>query len=148
MTLSRSPSTPTRIRIVTISHVGSNPTFVPSSGTGPVPSEKSALSVTSSSSAYSATSNGVRLVPLVPGTRSGHGGSRMVPNRIQYRIEPSGGKNRLFSGPNPQPSPITSNSIVYSTTFSNTIGSDHHDATLVNPPIPLVADANSHPPRM
>ncbi|COW12000.1 Uncharacterised protein [Mycobacterium tuberculosis] len=36
----------------------------------------------------------------------------MVPNLIQYRIEPIGGKNRLFSGPKPQPSPITSNSMV------------------------------------
>src|ERR1700761_9796675 len=114
----------------------------------PSPSEISAPSVTKSSSPYSATSIGVRLVPLVSGTRFGHGGSRIVPNRIQYKIEPSGGKNRLFSGPNPQPSPITSNSIVYSTTFSNTIGSDHHDATLVNPPIPLVADANNHAKRM
>ena len=86
--------------------------MVPSSGIGPVPSENSALSVTSRNSAYRATSIGLRLVPLVSGTRSGHGGSRMVPNRIQYRIEPIGGKNRLFSGPKPQPSPITSNSIV------------------------------------
>ncbi len=59
-----------------------------------------------------------------------------------------GGKNRLFSGPKPQPSPITSNSSVYSTTFSKTIGSDHHEPTRVNPSMPLVVSANNHPPRM
>ena len=50
--------------------------------------------------------------PWSAGSRLGHGGSRMVLGRNQYRIEPIGGKNRLFSGPNPQPSPTTSNSIV------------------------------------
>ena len=59
-----------------------------------------------------ATSTGVRAVPLVSGIRLGHGGSRMVLGRNQYRIDPSGGKNRLFSGPNPQPRPMTSNSMV------------------------------------
>ena len=44
-------------------------------------------------------------------------------------IDPIGGKNRLFSGPKPQPRPMTSNSIVYNTNFSKTIGSDHHDET-------------------
>ena len=68
--------------------------------------------------------------------------------RNQYRIEPIGGKKRLLSGPKPQPSPMTSNSIVYSTTFSNTIGSDHHDAMLVKPSMPLVVRANSQPKRM
>ncbi len=86
--------------------------MVPNSGIGPVPLANSAASVTTRKSPYSATSTGLRLVPLVSGTRSGHGGSRMVPKRIQYRIEPIGGKNRLFSGPKPQPSPITSKSIV------------------------------------
>ncbi len=85
---------------------------VPSSGIGPVPSANSAANVTRRNSAYRATSIGLRLVPLVSGTRSGQGGSRMVPKRIQYRTEPIGGKNRLFSGPKPQPNPITSNSIV------------------------------------
>ncbi len=80
--------------------------------------------------------------------REGHGGSRIVRGRSQYRIEPIGGKKRLFSGPKPQPSPMTSKSIVNSTTFWNTIGSDHHAATLKNPSIPLVASANSQPPRM
>ena len=41
----------------------------------------------------------------------------MVLGRNQYSIEPSGGKKRLLSGPNPQPSPTTSNSIVKNTTF-------------------------------
>ncbi|KFE89047.1 hypothetical protein FI98_03839 [Mycobacterium tuberculosis] len=31
-------------------------------------------------------------VPWIHGTRSGHGGSRMVPNLIQYRTEPTGGE--------------------------------------------------------
>jgi hypothetical protein len=74
--------------------------------------------------------------------------SRMVPGRSQYRIEPIGGKKRLFSGPKPQPRPMTSNSIVYNTTFWKTIGSVHHDATSVKPSIPLVASANNQPPRM
>ena len=56
----------------------------------------------------------VRQLPRVPGTRSGHGGSRMVRGRSQYRNEPSGGVKRRFSGPKPQPSPSTSNSIVQS----------------------------------
>ncbi len=72
----------------------------------------------------------------------------MVLGRNQYRIDPIGGRNRLFSGPNPQPRPMTSKSIVYSTTFWNTMGSVHHDATLVNPSMPLVASANSQAPRM
>ncbi|BBX72436.1 hypothetical protein MSHI_03420 [Mycobacterium shinjukuense] len=96
----------------TICHAGSSPTLVPSSGIGPVPPVNSADSNSTSSSAYSATSTGLRLVPLVSGTRSGHGGSRTVPNLIQYRIEPIGGQYRLFSGPKPQPNPTTSNSIV------------------------------------
>lgn len=110
--MSRSPSTASTSRISTIFQAGSRPIVVPSSGMGPVPSANSAANVSSRNSAYSATSTGLRLVPAVNGTRSGHGGSRMVPKRIQYRIEPIGGKKRLFSGPKPQPSPITSNSIV------------------------------------
>ena len=90
---------------------------VPSAGTGPVPSANSVPNVVANSAAYSATSSRVRPVPLVIGTRFGHGGNRMVSGRIQYRIEPMGGKNRLFNGPKPQPKPITSNSMVYSTTF-------------------------------
>ncbi len=86
--------------------------MVPSAGIGPVPSENSATTSITSSAAYNAASTGVRAVPLVRGTRFGHGGSRMVLGRNQYRIEPIGGKNRLFSGPNPQPRPITSNNIV------------------------------------
>ncbi len=85
---------------------------MPSAGAGPVPSENSATTRITSSAAYSTTSTGVRAVPLVSGTRPGQGGSRMVPGRSQYRIEPIGGKNRLFSGPKPQPRPMTSNSIV------------------------------------
>ena len=82
---------------------------------------------------YRSASTGVRLSPFVNGIRPGHGGSRMVPGRSQYRIEPIGGKNRLFSGPKPQPRPTTSKSIVYSTTFSNTIGSAYQCATSVKP---------------
>src|SRR5215207_4103232 len=112
ITLSRSPSTASRPRIVQICHSGSRPTVVPSSTTGPVPSENNATTSITSSAAYNAASNGVRAVPLVSGIRLGHGGSRIVLGRNQYRIEPIGGKNRLFSGPNPQPSPTTSKSIV------------------------------------
>ncbi|SKU78035.1 Uncharacterised protein [Mycobacteroides abscessus subsp. abscessus] len=36
----------------------------------------------------------------------------MVLGRSQYKIEPRGGKNLLLSGPNPQPRPTTSNSMV------------------------------------
>lgn len=88
------------------------------------------------------------MVPRVSGTRPGHGGSRIVPGRNQYRIDPIGGKKRLFNGPKPQPRPTTSNSIVNSTTFWKTIGSDHHDPAAVNPSIPVVVSANSIPPRM
>ena len=70
------------------------------------------MSSTTSSAPYSTTSIGERALPFVSGTRSGHGGSRMVLGRNQYRIDPSGGKNRLFSGPNPQPRPTTSNNMV------------------------------------
>ena len=90
----------------------------------------------------------LRAVPLVSGIRFGHGGSRMVLGRNQYRIDPIGGTNRLFSGPNPHPRPMTSNSMVYSTTFWNTIGSVHHCPTFVKPSMPLVASANNQPPRM
>ena len=74
----------------------------------------------------------------------------MVPGRSQYRIEPIGGKNRLFSGPKPQPRPTTSNSIVKSTTFSNTIGSAYQCATLVKPsmPVPVVVSASSQAAKM
>ncbi len=98
--------------MVQICHIGRTPTAVPSEGTGPVPSENSATTSTTSSAAYSTTSTGLRASPLVSGIRFGHGGNRMVLGRNQYRIEPSGGKNRLFSGPNPQPRPMTSNSMV------------------------------------
>ena len=54
-----------------------------------------------------------------------------------------GGKNRLFSGPKPQPNPATSNSMVNNTTFWKTIGSVHHDPIVLHPSIPLVASANS-----
>src|SRR6478609_2126027 len=74
--------------------------------------ENSATSSITSNAAYSNASTGVRVLPVVNGTRFGHGGNRMVLGRNQYRIEPIGGKNRLFSGPKPQPSPMTSNSIV------------------------------------
>ena len=36
----------------------------------------------------------------------------MVSGRSQYSAEPIGGTNRLFNGPKPQPSPITSNNMV------------------------------------
>src|SRR6478609_9736190 len=148
ITLSRRPSTANSPRMVQICQSGSTPIVVPRAGTGPVPSENSATSSISDSAPYRATSTGVRAVPFVSGSRFGHGGSRMVLGRNQYRIDPSGGKNRLFSGPNPHPRPTTSNSMVYSTTFSNTIGSVHHCAALVNPSTPEVASANNHPPRM
>ena len=112
ITLSRRPATASRPRIVQICHIGSTPTVVPSDGIGPVPLENSATTRTTSSAPYSSTSNGVRAVPLVSGIRLGHGGSRMVLGRNQYRIDPIGGKNRLFSGPNPHPRPMTSNSMV------------------------------------
>ena len=87
ITLSRSPSTASRPRIVQICHSGSTPTVVPSAGIGPVPSENSAIRSITSNAAYSATSNGVRAVPLVSGIRLGHGGSRMVvgPQPVQDR---------------------------------------------------------------
>src|SRR5882757_7436556 len=147
ITLSRRPSTARMPRIVAICHVGSTPTSVFSSGIGPVPSEKRANTKAISNAAYSSTSNGVRDVPFVSGTRVGHGGSRTVLGRNQYSAEPMGGKNRLFSGPNPQPSPTTSNSIVYSTTFSNTMGSAYHCPTLVNPSMPAVVSTISHATR-
>ena len=112
ITLSRRPASASRPRMAQICHIGSRPTVVPSAGTGPVPSENNATTSITSSAAYSTTSTGVRLSPLVSGTRLGHGGSRIVLGRNQYRIEPIGGKNRLFSGPNPQPNPTTSKSIV------------------------------------
>ena len=112
ITLSRRPSTASRPRIVQICHIGSTPTVVSNAGIGPVPSENSATSSITSNAAYSSASTGVRVAAFVSGTRFGHGGSRMVLGRNQYRIEPIGGKNRLFSGPKPQPSPMTSNSIV------------------------------------
>ena len=83
ITLSRRPATASSPRIVQICHIGSTPMSVPSAGIGPVPSENSAISSTTSSAPYSATSIGVRAVPLVSGTRSGHGGSRMVLGRSQ-----------------------------------------------------------------
>ncbi len=89
--------------MVQICQSGSTPIVVPRAGIGPVPSENSATSSITNSAPYRATSTGVRAVPFVSGTRFGHGGSRMVLGRNQYRIDPSGGKNRLFSGPNPQP---------------------------------------------
>ena len=98
--------------MVQICHSGSTPIVVPSAGIGPVPSENNATSSITSSAPYSTTSTGVRAVPFVSGTRFGHGGSRMVLGRNQYRIDPIGGKNRLFSGPNPHPRPTTSNSMV------------------------------------
>ena len=112
ITLSRSPNTASNPSTTQLCHVGSNPTVVPSAGTGPVPFEHSATTSVTSSAAYSSTSTGVRSVPFVNGTRLGHGGSRIVLGRNQYRIEPIGGKNLLLSGPNPQPRPTTSNSIV------------------------------------
>src|SRR5262245_37207480 len=112
ITLSRRPSTASRPRTVQICHIGSTPTVVPSAGIGPVPSENNATNSTTSSAPYSAASIGVRVVPFVSGIRFGHGGSRMVLGRNQYMIEPIGGKYRLLSGPKPQPSPMTSNSIV------------------------------------
>ena len=60
----------------------------------------------------------------------------MVLGRNQYRIDPIGGKNRLLSGPNPQPSPTTSNSIVKNTAFWKTIGSAYQEATSVKPSMP------------
>ncbi|CNJ36465.1 Uncharacterised protein [Mycobacterium tuberculosis] len=55
----------------------------------------------------------------------------------------------MFNGPKPQPSPITSNSMVYSTTFSNTIGSAYQPRTSVARAKPsVVPTANSHAPRM
>ena len=43
---------------------------------------------------------------------------------------------------------MTSNSIVYRMAFSNTIGSVHQVATSVKPPMPVVVQANTQPPRM
>src|SRR6185312_350958 len=142
ITLSRKLITASSPRIVQICQAGST------SGTPPVPSDSSVTTNITSSVAYTRMSNGVRAVPFVNGIRPGHGGNRIVFGRNQYNSEPSGGKNRLFSGPNPQPSPITSKSIVYRTTFWKTIGSDHHEPTSRNPSMPLVASANSQPPRM
>src|SRR5882757_6046943 len=112
ITLSRRASTARMPRIVAICHVGSTPTSVFSSGIGPVPSEKRANTKAISNAAYSSTSNGVRDVPFVSGTRVGHGGSRTVLGRNQYSAEPMGGKNRLLSGPNPPPSPVVDNSTI------------------------------------
>ncbi len=138
--------TASRPRIAATCQCGNNPTVVSSSGIGPVPSDSKATVVVASSAAYKAMSTGVRLSPLVSGTRSGHGGSRIVLGRSQYRIEPSGGKYRLLSGPKPQPSPTTSNSSVYSTIFWKTIGSAHQAPTFVNPSMPAVVSATSRPP--
>nr|CRL71190.1 hypothetical protein CPGR_00613 [Mycolicibacter nonchromogenicus] len=112
ITLSRRPATASRPTIAAVCHTGSTPISLPSAGMGPVPCEASATTSITNSAPYSATSMMVRSSPLVSGTRSGHGGSRIVLGRNQYRIDPIGGKNRLLSGPKPQPSPTTSNSIV------------------------------------
>ena len=90
----------------------------------------------------------VRVEPRVSGTRSGHGGSRIVPGCSQYRNVPSGGRNRKVSGPNPQPKPSTSNSSVQTMTFWKTTGSVHQSATLPSVPMPGVAAAKARPPRM
>ena len=86
--------------------------WCPTPGSDPCRRRTARPAASRAARAYSAASTGVRVVPFVSGTRFGHGGSRMVLGRNQYRIEPIGGKNRLFSGPKPQPSPMTSNSIV------------------------------------
>ena len=116
--MSRRPANASSATTAAICQVGSRPTVVPSSGIGPVPSENNATRIITINAAYSTTSTGPRLSPLVSGTRLGHGGSRIVLGRNQYSAEPIGGQKRLFSGPKPQPRPTTSKSIVYSTAFS------------------------------
>ena len=104
ITLSRRPASASRPRIVQICHIGSTPDRGVQCGdrTGAVGEQRDEQHH-QQRARTARTSNGVRAVPLVSGIRFGHGGSRMVLGRNQYRIDPSGGKNRLFSGPNPQP---------------------------------------------
>ena len=85
--------------------------------------------------------------PFVPGTLSGHGGRRIVPGRSQYRELPSGGRNLSVSGPNPQPSPMTSNSTVKTTAFCRRIGSVHQSPMWDSVLIPGVRDVTQAMPR-
>ena len=87
----------------------------------------------------------MRVVPLVNGTFSGHGGSRMVPGRSQYSSPPTGGRNRNVSGPNPPPKPHISNSRLQTTTFWNTTGWVHQFAMSLTGPIPGVVAMNTSP---
>ncbi len=83
ITLSRKPSTASTPSTAQICHAGSTPTVVPRAGIGPVPSETTAMTSSTSNAAYSSASSGLRLSPFVSGIRVGHGGSRMVPGRSQ-----------------------------------------------------------------
>ena len=83
----------------------------------PWPGANSAHPPEANTMAYRPTSTMVRVSPLVNGTSSGHGGSRIVLGRNQYRNPPIGGQNRAVSGPDPQPRPNTSKSKVKMTTF-------------------------------
>ncbi len=86
-------------------------------------------------------------MPRVSGTRSGQGGSRVVPGRTQSRTPPIIGLKRRVSGSEPAPSPSTSQSIVQATAFWKTTGCVHHSPMLPSPPsVSLVAAITSRPP--
>ncbi len=61
-----------------------------------------------------------------------------MPGRSQYRMPPIIGANRNVSGIEPAPRPITSHSIVHTTSFWNTIGSVHQSPKSPMPPSPGV----------
>ena len=80
--------------MVQICHIGSTPTVVPSEGTGPVPSENSATTSTTSSAAYSSDVDraaGVALgqrYPVRPRWQPNGVGPQPVQDRSQRREEP------------------------------------------------------------
>lgn len=119
----------------------------PAAVTGPPrPGDSSAATPEPSTTRYSATSTTVRLSPAVNGTLSGHGGSRIVLGRNQYRKPPNGGQNRAVSGPDPQPRPRISNSSVKTTSFWYTMGCVHQSAMRPSPPRPGVSEITAAAP--
>src|SRR5689334_4916979 len=111
MVLSRRPSTATATINGTTRTASTKPTSALAVTGPPCPGDRSAQTPETSTSTYSATSNTVRVSPPVNGIL-GHGASRTVPGRSQYRNPPNGGTNRIVSGPDAQPRPSTSNRIV------------------------------------
>ena len=81
------------------------------------------------------------------GTLSGHGGSRTVPGRTQYKTPPISGENRPVSCIDPEPRPRISHNSVQTVSFWNTIGTIHQRPKSVSPPRSgVVAHVTRNPP--